>query len=50
MVDRPVTVADFYATMCAALGVDHEKENYTPEGRPIALVDKGGAPLKELIG
>jgi hypothetical protein len=50
VVDRPVKVADFYATMCAALGIDHEKDNYTPDGRPISLVDKGGQPIRELIG
>ena len=50
VVDRPVKVADFYATICAALGVDHEKDNYTPDGRPISLVDKGGQPIRELIG
>jgi len=48
--DRPVTVPEFYATMCAALGVDYEKDNYTPEGRPIGLVDEGGRPISELVG
>ncbi len=48
--DRPVSVADLYATICAALGVDYKKENISPEGRPIPLVDRGGAPIKELVG
>jgi uncharacterized protein (DUF1501 family) len=47
---RPVTVAEFYATVCAALGIDHTKDNYTPQGRPIALVDEGGKPVAELVG
>jgi hypothetical protein len=48
--DRPVNVADFYATICAALGVRHGKENISPEGRPIPLVDRIGSPISELIG
>ena len=48
--DRPVSVADFYATICAALGIDPSSENMTPEGRPIRIVDDGGKPIPELIG
>jgi uncharacterized protein (DUF1501 family) len=48
--DHPVTVADLYATICTALGVDYKKENISPEGRPIPLVDRGGTPIKELVG
>ena len=47
--ERPVGVADFYATICAALGVNHKKENISPEGRPIPLVDRGGEPIEELL-
>lgn len=47
--DRPVSVADLYATFCAGLGIDHHKENISPEGRPIPIVDRGGKPVKELI-
>ncbi|MEX2137870.1 MAG: DUF1501 domain-containing protein [Pirellulales bacterium] len=50
VVDRPVTVPEFYATLCAALGIDYAKQNFTPQGRPIALVDEGGKPLAELVG
>lgn len=39
--DNPVHVGDLHATMFDALGVDYAKENVTPEGRPIRLVDKG---------
>ena len=48
--DRPVSVADLYATICKSLGVDPTKENNTPEGRPIGFVDKGGSPISELVG
>ena len=47
--ERAVSVASLYATICAALGVDPKKENISPEGRPIGLVDRGGEPIKELL-
>lgn len=50
VVDRPVTVAELYATICKSLKIDHEKDNYTPEGRPIGIVDEGGQPISELVG
>lgn len=48
--DKPVKVADFYATMCTALGLKPGKENVSPEGRPIALVDREGKAIAELVG
>jgi uncharacterized protein (DUF1501 family) len=48
VVERPVGVADFLATVFTAVGVDPSKENFT-EGRPIRLV-KGGTAIKELVG
>jgi len=48
--DRRVSLADWYATICAALGIDPTKENTSPEGRPIPLVDRGGTPIRELVG
>jgi hypothetical protein len=48
--DRRVNLADWYATICAVLGIDPAKENISPEGRPISLVDRGGVPIKELVG
>lgn len=50
VVERPVTAPDFVATICAALGIDYDKDNYTPEDRPIALVEEGGASIKKLVG
>jgi uncharacterized protein (DUF1501 family) len=46
--DRPVQVADINATMCHALGIDHEKEVMTPLLRPMKLVDNG-SPIMELF-
>jgi hypothetical protein len=46
--ENPVNVGDLHATMFDALGVDYAKENITPEGRPIRLVDKGKS-IKEMF-
>lgn len=40
---RPVSVPDLYATFCRAMRIDADKENYTPAGRPITIVNKGTA-------
>jgi len=48
--DQRIGLADFYATIVAALGIDPGTENISPEGRPIPLVDRGGKPIRELIG
>ncbi|HYF01721.1 MAG TPA: DUF1501 domain-containing protein [Planctomycetota bacterium] len=45
--DRPVTVPDFFATICRAFGVDPRKE-VDALGRPLPLVD-GGKPVLELF-
>jgi hypothetical protein len=47
--DRPVTPPDLLATVCRGLGIDHTKENITPIGRPITIVEKGGEPITELV-
>jgi len=48
--ERPITVADFMATVCRILGIDYTKKNTTPSGRPIRLVDKDANPIKEVLG
>jgi hypothetical protein len=47
--DRQVSALDFLATVCTALGIDANKQNTTPTGRPIRIVDKGATPVKELL-
>jgi hypothetical protein len=47
--ERPVSVADFMATVCRILGIDHRKEYDTPGGRPMPLVAKGGRPVEEVL-
>ncbi|MBW3596402.1 MAG: DUF1501 domain-containing protein [Planctomycetes bacterium] len=48
--DRPVSVADVYATVCRGLGIDPWRENISPEGRPIRIVDSSGDAIEELVG
>jgi uncharacterized protein (DUF1501 family) len=48
VVERPVSVADFLATVFTAVGVKPTKENQTWDGRPIQLV-KGGNVVDELV-
>jgi uncharacterized protein (DUF1501 family) len=47
--DRPVKVADLFCTFCQALKINPRKENISPGGRPIKIVD-GGQVVKELLG
>jgi hypothetical protein len=49
IVDRPVGVMDFIATLTRAMGLNLEQQYTTPRGRPIKIVD-GGQPIKELFG
>ena len=49
VVEWPISVTDFMATVCQALGIDPTKRIDTPSGRPIRLVDKGANPIKELF-
>jgi uncharacterized protein (DUF1501 family) len=46
--DRPVSVADLFCTFCQALKINPRKENMSPIGRPIKIVD-GGKPVQELF-
>jgi hypothetical protein len=47
--DRPVSVPEFLATICGALGIDHTRQNMSNTGRPIRLVDPGAQPVKEAL-
>jgi hypothetical protein len=47
--ERPVSVADFLATVCLALGLDPMKQNNSNVGRPIRLADPSAKPIKEVI-
>jgi uncharacterized protein (DUF1501 family) len=47
--ERPVTVPDFLATVCLALGIDPTGSNLSNVGRPISVVDKAANPLREIL-
>jgi hypothetical protein len=47
--DRPVSVPDFFQSVCHAMQIDPGKENLSPLGRPMKIVD-GGAVVEELFG
>lgn len=47
--ERPVSVSDLFASVCKALAVDPARENISPLGRPIKIVD-GGEVVHELFG
>lgn len=47
--ERPVSSADFLATVCKVLGVDHEKQNMSNVGRPIPIADRGANPVTEVV-
>jgi hypothetical protein len=47
--DRPVTVPQFLATICQALGIDPQKQNLSNVGRPIRIVAPGTQPVHEAL-
>ncbi len=49
VVDRPVSVPDFFATICQALDVDPAKEFHAPGNRPMPIVDPDGSAITELF-
>ena len=48
IVANPVGVPDFFATICAAVGVDY-RANLHDGDRPVPITDQG-TPIKELFG
>ncbi len=46
--ESPVTPNDLFCSICQALGVDAAKENMSPLGRPMKIVD-GGEVVKKLF-
>ncbi len=43
--ERPVNAIDFLASVCQILGIDYNKQNQAPNGRPIRIVDRGATPI-----
>jgi hypothetical protein len=48
IVRRPVSVPNLFATIAALLHIDPGRVYYTPNGRPVTVVDNG-TPLRELL-
>jgi uncharacterized protein (DUF1501 family) len=46
---RPIRTNDFMATICQALGIDYNKKNTTPDGRPISIAGEGAQVVEELF-
>ncbi len=46
--ERPVGTLDFMATVCRIMGIDYNKQNHAPNGRPIRIVDRGANPITQL--
>jgi uncharacterized protein (DUF1501 family) len=49
VVERPVSTFDFMATVCRAVGIDYNKQNHAPNGRPIRIVDRPANPIAQLF-
>jgi hypothetical protein len=47
--ERPVSVPDFLATICLALGIDPQKQNLSNVDRPIRIVEMGAKAIKEVL-
>jgi len=47
--ERPTSVADLIATVCRALGVDHQRQNMSNVGRPIRIADAGSRPIQGVV-
>lgn len=50
VVERPVAIGDFLATVCRILGINYAKENRSPGiARPVRIVEKAESPLVEIL-
>jgi hypothetical protein len=49
VVERPISATDFLATVCTLLGINYNKQNTTPNNRPVRIVDKGAKVVKEVL-
>jgi uncharacterized protein (DUF1501 family) len=46
---RPVSPRELYATILSALGTDVDHTLFTPDGRPIRIVEEGTRPVGEIL-
>ncbi|MGH2576078.1 MAG: DUF1501 domain-containing protein, partial [Ignavibacteria bacterium] len=45
---NPIPPENLFATMCYQLGIDYNKINYSPQGRPLKYVNNG-VVIEELV-
>jgi hypothetical protein len=38
------------ASVCQILGIDPTKKVFSPQGRPIRIIEAGENPIRELLG
>jgi hypothetical protein len=50
VIDRPIAIKDFMATVCETLGIDHTRQAEAPGKRPVRIVEEGAKPIQELLG
>lgn len=48
VVDQPVSIPDFNATIATAVGLDVDKVHFSPQKRPFQVAHKG-QPIKEML-
>ncbi|QVL30859.1 DUF1501 domain-containing protein [Telmatocola sphagniphila] len=44
------SAVDFLSTVCTLMGINYKKDNTTPNGRPVRVVDKAAVPIKQIVG
>jgi hypothetical protein len=49
VLERPVSILDFMATVCRILGIDYTRQNMAPNGRPIRIVDRPANPITQML-
>jgi uncharacterized protein (DUF1501 family) len=47
--DKKVSTAEFFATIFAALDIDHQKEYAAPDGRPLGLTPYNTRPIADIL-
>lgn len=49
LAQRPVSAADFMATICRILGIDPSRSRPGPGGQTVRIVDRDAQALRELL-
>jgi len=50
VIDRPISIKDFMASVCTVLGIDPAKNVEASGKRPVRIVEVGAQPIRELVG